>query len=211
MVDHALLRLRGHAGPRTRCSGTARRSTCRPSSRGAAASARRRPNQRYPGWLNINRTQDVAVSLTKVMGRHTMKAGFYNNHSFKAQNTGAGGWPTASRATSTSATTPTTRSTPASATPTRRTGVFTQYQQASDFIEGSMIYNNTEFYVQDNWKVNSRLTLDYGMRFTHQQPQYDQFQQMSNFFPEQWTAGRRRRRSTCRAAATARRPARATR
>ena len=49
------------------------------------------PNQRYPGWLNINRTQDVAISLTKVAGRHTFKAGFYNNHSYKAQNTGAGG------------------------------------------------------------------------------------------------------------------------
>ena len=50
-----------------------------------------------------------------------------------------------------------------------------------------MIYNNTEFYVQDNWKVNGRLTLDYGMRFTRQQPQYDQFLQMSNFFPNQWS------------------------
>ena len=49
------------------------------------------PQQRYPGWLNINRTQDVAISLTKVMGRHTFKGGFYNNHSFKAQNVGAGG------------------------------------------------------------------------------------------------------------------------
>ena len=143
------------------------------------------PNQRYPGWLNINRTQDFAVSLTKVMGRHTMKAGFYNNHSFKAQNSTPAA-ASASRAPSTSATTPTTCSTLASATPTRRPGVFTQYHAGPDFIEGSMIYNNTEFYIQDNWKASNRLTLDYGMRFTRQQPQYDQFQQMSNFFPEQW-------------------------
>ncbi|HET7217474.1 MAG TPA: carboxypeptidase-like regulatory domain-containing protein, partial [Vicinamibacterales bacterium] len=49
------------------------------------------PNQRYPGWLNINRTQDVAISLTKIKGSHTIKGGFYNNHSYKAQNVGAGG------------------------------------------------------------------------------------------------------------------------
>ena len=36
--------------------------------------------------------------------------------------------------------------------------------------------------------MNNRLTLDYGIRFTRQQPQYDQFQQMSNFFPDQWQA-----------------------
>jgi len=42
--------------------------------------------------------------------------------------------------------------------------------------------------VQDNWKVNNRLTIDAGVRFTRQQPQYDQFQQMSNFFPKEWKA-----------------------
>ena len=73
-----------------------------------------------------------------------------------------------------------------------------------------MIYNNTEFYLQDNWKVTNRLTLDYGMRFTHQQPQYDQFQQMSNFFPDQWYASQAPV-FYVPAAATARRPARATR
>jgi hypothetical protein len=40
--------------------------------------------------------------------------------------------------------------------------------------------------VQDNWKVSDRLTLDYGVRFTRQQPQYDAFLQTSNFLPEKW-------------------------
>ena len=49
------------------------------------------PNLQFPGWLNINHTQDVAASVTKIMGRHTFKAGAYLNHSYKAQNAGAGG------------------------------------------------------------------------------------------------------------------------
>src|SRR5579883_1785393 len=47
--------------------------------------------QRYPGWLNINRTRDVSINMTHVQARHTFKGGFYLNHSYKAQNTGAGG------------------------------------------------------------------------------------------------------------------------
>ncbi len=146
------------------------------------------PNQRYPGWLNINRTQDVAVSLTKVAGRHTMKAGFYNNHSFKAQNVGAGGVANLSfQGYVDFANNSNNALDTGFGFANAATGVFTQYLQASDFVEGSMIYNNTEFYAQDNWKVNGRLTLDYGVRFTRQQPQFDQFQQMSNFFPNLWS------------------------
>ncbi len=149
------------------------------------------PQQRYPGWLNINRTNDVAISLTKVMGRHTMKAGFYNNHSYKAQNTGAGGGDAANLSfqgyvnfgNDTNNTLDSGFGYANAAT-----GIFTNYTQMSRFIEGSLIYNQREFYIQDNWKVNNRLTLDYGVRFVNQQPQHDQFQQMSNFFPEKWSA-----------------------
>ena len=143
------------------------------------------PNQRYPGWLNINRTQDVAASITKVMGRHTLKAGFYNNHSFKAQNVGAGGGLSFQGTVDfgNDAGNPIDTG---FGFANAYTGVFTRYQQASRFVEGQMVYDNTEFYVQDNWKVNSRMTLDYGVRFTHQGPQYDKNQNMSNFFPEQW-------------------------
>ena len=142
------------------------------------------PNQLFPGFLNINRTQDVAISLTKVWGAHTIKAGFYNNHSFKAQNTGAGGVANLGFQGYVNFGNDTNNALDTGfGFANAAVGVFTQYLQQSKLIEGSMIYNNTEFYVQDNWKVNSRLTLDYGVRFTRQQPQYDQFLQMSNFFP----------------------------
>ncbi|MCC7174579.1 MAG: carboxypeptidase regulatory-like domain-containing protein [Bryobacterales bacterium] len=148
--------------------------------------------QRYPGWLNINRTRDVNVSLTKVMARHTLKGGFYLNHSYKAQNTGAGGGDAANLSfqgyvnfgNDTNNTLDSGFGFANAAL-----GVFTNYTQMSRFIEGSMLYNQVEFFLQDNWKVTNRLTVDYGMRFVNQQPQHDQFQQMSNFFPEQWKAG----------------------
>ena len=145
------------------------------------------PQQRYPGWLNINRTRDVNIGLTKVMARHTVKGGFYLNHSYKAQNVGAGGIANltfqgyVNFGNDTNNTLDTGFGYANAAT-----GVFTQYLQASRFIEGNLIYNQIEFFLQDNWKVSNRLTLDYGLRFVNQQPQYDKFQQMSNFFPDQW-------------------------
>ncbi len=147
--------------------------------------------QRYPGWLNINRTNDVAVSLTKVMGRHTMKAGYYLNHSYKAQNTGAGGGDAANLGFQGYVNFGNDASNlldTGFGYANAAAGIFTNYTQMSRFIEGSLIYNQQEFYIQDNWKVSNRLTLDYGVRFVNQQPQHDQFQQMSNFFPEQWSA-----------------------
>ena len=145
--------------------------------------------QRFPGFLNINRTQDFAVSLTKIAGHHTFKAGFYNNHSYKAQNTGAGGVANLSFQPFVDFGNDTNNALDTGyGYANALTGVFRQYLQQSQLIEGSMLYNNTEGYIQDNWKLNSRLTLDLGLRLTHQQPQYDQFEQMSNFFPNDWSA-----------------------
>src|SRR4029450_11560851 len=43
---------------------------------------------------NINPSHDASFSLTKLAGRHTLKAGMYWNHAYKAQQLGtAGGAP----------------------------------------------------------------------------------------------------------------------
>jgi hypothetical protein len=141
------------------------------------------PTIPFAGYLNINSTHDVSISVTKVLGRHTMKTGFYNTHSFKAQQQNSGAtFGTISFSNDTS--NPLDTSYPFS---NAYVGVFQTYNQLSQYIEGSYVYNNTEAYVQDNWKLNGKLTLDYGVRFIHQQPQYDSLGQASNFFPEKWT------------------------
>jgi hypothetical protein len=132
-------------------------------------------------FTNFNTTQDVIGSISKLWGRHTGKAGLYYHHSLKPQSSFAAangdigfgtdannqydtGFPFANAAT----------------------GVYTTYQQASGYFIGNYVYNNVEWYAQDNWKVNDRLTMDYGMRFYWIQPQYDTKGQTATFVPSQY-------------------------
>src|SRR5712692_10592921 len=140
------------------------------------------PNFPFPGYLNINSTKDVSISLTKVAGRHTVKTGFYETHSFKAQQ--RQGWA-GSISFGNDANNPLDSG---FGFANAALGVFSSYNQFSRYVEGSYVYNNIEGYVQDNWKVTSRLTLDFGVRLVHQQPQYDKLGQASNFLPEKWSA-----------------------
>jgi len=145
------------------------------------------PNINFPGFLNINTTQDVVISLTKVKGSHTFKTGFYNSHSLKRENNvqgAADNFGTLSFANDTVGTNPFDTS---FGFANAAIGSFSSYAQASRYVEGTFKYNNVEGYVQDNWRVNNQLTLDYGVRFVHAQPQYDSLLQSGNFLPEKWS------------------------
>jgi hypothetical protein len=146
------------------------------------------------GYLNINHTNDFAASLTKIKGQHTIKAGAYINHSYKAQNTGAGGLGASPQGNVNFGNDTNNPLDTGFGFANAELGVFDQYLQQSKYVEGNFVYYNVEGYVQDNWKVTHHLTLDYGMRFVHQTPQYDKLNQMSNFFSpgtasEPWNTG----------------------
>jgi hypothetical protein len=142
------------------------------------------PTIAFPGWFNINSTNDFAVSLTNVRGRHTLKTGFYNTHSYKAEQTSNAAFGTINFQQDSVGTNPFDTSFGFS---NAAIGTFSSFNQALRYVETQSIYNNTEAYIQDNWKVNNRLTFDYGMRFVHQQAQYDKLGQASNFLLDKWS------------------------
>jgi hypothetical protein len=63
-------------------------------------------------------------------------------------------------------------------------GVYTGYTQASEKILQSYFYTDLSFYLQDNWKIHRRLTLDVGMRFSHYSPYVNRIGSESFFNPE---------------------------
>jgi hypothetical protein len=62
-------------------------------------------------------------------------------------------------------------------------GNYSNYSESSALPMGIYRFYNFEFYAQDTWRVSSRLTLDFGVRFYHDMPMHDQRNQISAFVP----------------------------
>jgi hypothetical protein len=69
-------------------------------------------------------------------------------------------------------------------------GVVNTYTESSGKPFANGRYRQLEGFIQDNWRVNNRLTLDLGMRFYYIGPTYVAGQQVSSFHPDQWDASR---------------------
>ena len=142
-------------------------------------------NTQYAPFENNNTSYDLVASLTKVKGAHTAKVGFFINRAVKEQSSRAAANGIVSFAND--ASNPFDTGFPFA---NAAVGTYQNYTQAAAWIKGNFLYHNVEWYAQDNWRVNSRLTLDYGMRFQWLQPTYDTRLQASNFVPEEYDAAR---------------------
>jgi Carboxypeptidase regulatory-like domain len=135
-------------------------------------------------FYNFNTTRDWSVNLSKIAGSHNFKFGWFWQNSFKPQSSFAnnnGQYDFSDNAANPFDT--------GFGFANAATGVYNTFNQASDYVIGKYRYNNVEWYAQDNWKVTSRLTLDYGMRFYWIQPQFDEDLQTGNFLPERFNPG----------------------
>ncbi len=69
-------------------------------------------------------------------------------------------------------------------------GIYNTYQQSNSSPRAYYRFTNLEGYIQDNWKVTPRLSLDYGLRISWYQPQYDKNLQAGFFNPDLYDPAR---------------------
>lgn len=138
-------------------------------------------------WKQANTTINVNDNLTWVKGNHTMKGGIFYQRSRKDQPAWGningqftfGLGPTAPSPCPAN----TTCGDPLASA---LLGEFDGFDQSTARPLGKFRYNQFEFYLQDTWKITSRLTLDYGMRFSWIPPQYDANNQVALFDPSSY-------------------------
>ena len=118
-------------------------------------------DQRFSIWHAMD-------NVTKIVGRHVLKAGFYYQSASNASNnqTHVEG---DIDFTNTSSNPLNTGNPFANAL----LGVYTSYRQDNAKPYASYLYHDVSWYVQDTWKIQPRLTLDAGMRFSWYQPVYN--------------------------------------
>ena len=107
----------------------------------------------------------ISDTLSKVWGTHTIKGGFFwewIRNAQPANNDSNGQWQFVPSSN--------TQYTTGDAYSDEVLGIASHYDETSFNRLNDISYNTYEFFLQDDWKITKRLTINYGMRFSHFQP-----------------------------------------
>ncbi len=69
-------------------------------------------------------------------------------------------------------------------------GNFQSYSEATSQPQGNYLFWDVEWYVQDNWRVAPKLTLDFGLRLYHTPPTIDRAGALATFVPGLYDASK---------------------
>lgn len=138
----------------------------------------------HPTMIANKGIPSVAENLTKVIRTHTLKAGFYYEHTYNKQDNwgqfmgvfayGATGWG-------------------GGTTGNEYADALMGIGQAGYFEQAlppptNLAQNIAAFYAQDDWKVTRRLSIQYGMRFEHYAKPYSDPFGLAIFDPSKYDA-----------------------
>ena len=135
-----------------------------------------------PEYANYNPIDELTDNLSKVVGEHSLKTGIYVEFNRKISVCGSSGCNgyLGSYSFATDASNPLNTG---NGYANALLGYYDTYSEATSKNTFNDTYWNVEFYIQDNWRVTKRLTLDYGVRFYHQTPEVNNEDQYAYFNP----------------------------
>jgi hypothetical protein len=119
----------------------------------------------YTNWNNLWSFKD---DISYIQGTHNFKAGIYYERTQKYQQAGTGAYLGSYSFTA--------NGFPQDAGngyANAYLGNFSSYSEGRRIV-GDFWFSGLEFYLQDNWRVSKRVTLDLGVRFYHEPPQVNE-------------------------------------
>ncbi|MEK7406234.1 MAG: hypothetical protein AAB225_14115 [Acidobacteriota bacterium] len=135
-------------------------------------------------YYGTNTFFSLVEHLSKVRGKHTYKFGSYVERSRRDETTAA--------MTRGAVSFDRNRDNPLDTNhpyANALLGVYNSYTEAVTNPRGQLRFTNFEWYAQDTWRARPHVSVDYGVRFYHDPPQYDQRMQLAAFVPQRYEAG----------------------
>ncbi len=139
---------------------------------------------RFP-LQGVENTFNWTASVTKIVGAHTFKAGLYPEHWLAMKGLNASNFA-GNMNFSQDNTNPIDTGYGYS---NALLGVLDQYTESTTRQPLYELNTTFEWFVQDTWKVNHKLTVDYGVRFGWGTPWHSNHNMEAGFVPSLWNSG----------------------
>lgn len=132
-------------------------------------------------YFNQNTIYSFVDNVSKIHGSHVFKAGIYFEKTQKIQSAGP---PVRGNINfNTDSNNPLDSN---NSYANAILGYYDSYTEALSRPQSDYRFTNTEWFIQDDWKVKSNLSLSWGLRFYRDPAQYDKRGLISSFSPAAW-------------------------